>query len=136
GVEAHHQHGELLPRREGERLQARGEPAEALPAQHRAPEVDEREQHGLPVEVVAERNRSPALVAEGEVERERGAEVLLDAHVTQGERPRLVRREWRGEREYEDGERDGPHFAASLATSSIARVIGMWTTPAARSSQP
>jgi len=31
---------------------------------------------------------------------------------------------------------DGPHFAASLATSSIARAIGMWTTPVARSSQP
>jgi len=30
--------------------------------------------------------------------------VLLDAHVTQGGRPCLVRRERRGEREYEDGQ--------------------------------
>ena len=60
--------------------------------------------------------------------------MLVDAHVPQGGRPRLVRRERRGEREYQEAERDGPHFAASLATSSIARAIGMWTTPAARSS--
>ena len=64
------------------------------------------------------------------------AEVRIEAHVAQSGRPRLVGRERPGEREHEEGERDGSHFAASLATSSIARPIGMWTTPAARSSQP
>ena len=59
----------------------------------------------------------------------------IDAHVAQSGRPRLVGRERSGEREHEEGER-GPHFAASFATSSIARAIGMWTMPAARSSQP
>src|SRR5204863_7773030 len=127
-------------------------------AQHRAAEVDEREDRGSAIEPVAERTRGPGVVAEDGAERERRAEVRVEPDVLQerrtlrgsgrrrrarsGDRARAVHpvgRRSAHERGDEYGEqRGGFHYlrSASAATRSSARSIGMWTMPARRSTQP
>ena len=67
----------------GQFLQAGFDSVQNLGAEHRAVVIDERENHGLLSEKLAERDGFAVLVAEGEVERNRLVQFLVNAHLFQ-----------------------------------------------------
>src|ERR1700722_1648980 len=93
GIEADGNHVEFLPRVELQKAHGAGQSGERFAAEHRAAIVNEIENQRLPAEVVSQLDGLSGFVAESEIGRDLGVEVLIDADVLQGWRTHVS---WRG----------------------------------------
>ena len=83
-VEAHHHHLELLAGVEVHALEAAGEPVEGERAEHRAAEVDQRQDDRPLAEVVADAHGASVLVAEQQVRGHPLADPLIETELLEG----------------------------------------------------
>src|SRR5262245_15596568 len=134
-IDAHHEHVEVLAGREVDRSQRLDQALEHEPSQHRALVVDEGEHDRALAEALAEREPVSLVVYEARVERDLRAELLAPRHVGRLRSAHDLGRGRRAQREQRRGE-ERSHFFSSARTgkpsfrlSSIARSIGMRTTP-------